>query len=52
MGLDAKCVDCELGFEIGAVLLQSVAVDAKVIAFEEADVPGSFGFASHGFRSV
>ena len=40
-------MDCELGFEGGSVLLEGVSVDAEVVAFEESDVPGCFGFARH-----
>ena len=37
-------MDCELGFEVGSVLLEGVSVDAEVITFEELNVPGGFQY--------
>ena len=40
-------MDCELGFEVGAVLLEGVAVYAEVVGFEELDVPGGVACLRH-----
>ena len=35
-------MDCKLGLKVCPILLEGVAVDAEVVAFEELDIPGIF----------